>query len=304
MKNKIILFLIFSTIFISCEKEFKINQQKNKKINLICFLKANDTIRARISYTTLSYLNDYSDYITNAEIFLYENGLFMEKLIYDTLYDRYGFWGYYKSKSFIPNANNFYQIKVLVNGFDTIYSQTFLNEPIMIDSIKIKYKCYINPYDETDTTVDFSIPVFISDNNLVKNYFNLETNFHFKIKNPIIETRDNNGIYYSDAIHGKDAAKAIFTDSLFKNSKTSIIINFSKYLNELNNNKFIFELQTLSKDAYLYFKTTYLYGKTFEKPLTEPVQIYSNVKNGTGIFAGYSSYTDTLVITKEMLNFK
>ena len=54
-------------------------------------------------------------------------------------------------------------------------------------------------------------------------------------------------------------------------------------------NWYTISLQSITKDAYLYMKASYAqhwYGDDF---FSEPVQAYSNVENGVGIFAGYNS---------------
>lgn len=51
------------------------------------------------------------------------------------------------------------------------------------------------------------------------------------------------------------------------------------------------QLQTLTRDAYLYMRSSYAqmwYGDDF---FSEPVQAYSNIENGVGIFSGFSATT-------------
>lgn len=53
--------------------------------------------------------------------------------------------------------------------------------------------------------------------------------------------------------------------------------------------RYTISLQAITYDAYLYMRSSYAqrwYGDDF---FSEPVQAYSNVENGVGIFAGYSS---------------
>ena len=38
-------------------------------------------------------------------------------------------------------------------------------------------------------------------------------------------------------------------------------------------------------------------------PFVEPVQVYENITNGYGIFAGYSSYKDSIVVLGEKLGW-
>jgi hypothetical protein len=52
----------------------------------------------------------------------------------------------------------------------------------------------------------------------------------------------------------------------------------------------IVNLQSISKEMYLYFKTKESAENVFETFFTEPVQIYSNIENGTGILGAYTSH--------------
>ena len=52
----------------------------------------------------------------------------------------------------------------------------------------------------------------------------------------------------------------------------------------------------ISAAYYEYLKTARLHDYTRENPFAEPLSVYSNVENGYGIFAGYSSQTFELVL--------
>lgn len=59
-------------------------------------------------------------------------------------------------------------------------------------------------------------------------------------------------------------------------------------------------IQHLSKDLYNYMKYIKLYDQYHDNPFSEPVAVYSNVKNGAGIFAGFNDdakfiYEDTYI---------
>ena len=47
----------------------------------------------------------------------------------------------------------------------------------------------------------------------------------------------------------------------------------------------------ISEAYYEYLKTARLHDESRENPFAEPLNVYGNVENGYGIFAGYSSQT-------------
>jgi hypothetical protein len=56
-----------------------------------------------------------------------------------------------------------------------------------------------------------------------------------------------------------------------------------------NNEYIILNLQTLSKDMYLYLKSKESAEQVLNNFFTEPVQIYNNINNGIGIFGSYAN---------------
>jgi hypothetical protein len=52
------------------------------------------------------------------------------------------------------------------------------------------------------------------------------------------------------------------------------------------------QIESLSEEMYLYYKSKAQYLEASSNPFAEPFQMYSNVDNGLGIFA---AYTDTVL---------
>lgn len=60
--------------------------------------------------------------------------------------------------------------------------------------------------------------------------------------------------------------------------------------------RLLVRLDHLSADYYRYITTSALQNLNFDNPFAEPVTIYSNVQNGFGIFAGYSTSSTELAL--------
>ena len=56
----------------------------------------------------------------------------------------------------------------------------------------------------------------------------------------------------------------------------------------------ILKLNYSKEDYFKYKLSLEKYQETAGDPFAQPVQVYSNVENGFGIFGGYSVYRDTL----------
>lgn len=106
-------------------------------------------------------------------------------------------------------------------------------------------------------------------------------------------------LFTDDLINGKEYELTFSTDVGYfyydmgygPNGKDDPII-YEKHKGEFS--WYIISLQSLTREAYLYMRSSYAqhwYGDDF---FSEPVQAYSNVENGVGVFAGYNSVTNVL----------
>jgi hypothetical protein len=56
------------------------------------------------------------------------------------------------------------------------------------------------------------------------------------------------------------------------------------------------DLQQVDKSYYLYAVSEQKYQQTRNNPFTEPVQVYSNVKNGFGLFSAYNGTRKEFIV--------
>ena len=317
MKKLYLITLILIILFSSCNKLFDYNYENEKQVNVSCILHKDDTIRVNVSYTLGVNQSsiDTNIFIKDADVFIYEGGEFKEKLKYHS--NSIFINGWYFSETFFPQANEKYKLVVVVAGYDTITAETFIPEPINIDTIlssNLNFTIDSNldfepPPDfpdmeppPPDTSFSVDLGVNFSDKQNINNYFLFDMKYNrggdFLSYDPVIETKNFENKYISITFSKQDYQKLIFSDTLF--SGESYTFRLSVNFRFIDNNEITFEYQlsSLSKDAYLYYLTCYLQHKTVNNPLIEPVIIYSNINNGTGIFAGISSDMDSISINK------
>lgn len=134
---------------------------------------------------------------------------------------------------------------------------------------------------------------------------------------PVFKSVYNN---FGDEIidYGPDNEYFIFPDTYFQGKEYTLQFNInSTYRNPSNpalgggygdpNNpnpengpQLIYDratihVQHLSKDFYNYLKYLKLYNQYHSNPFSEPVAVYSNVKNGVGIFAGFNDEVKLII---------
>lgn len=87
---------------------------------------------------------------------------------------------------------------------------------------------------------------------------------------------------------------AVFSDAFFDGTSHDVEITFEPYFSENFESRFLVILSTLSYDFFMYQHTLDRHQNDLDasSPFeTFPVPIYSNIKNGYGVFGGYVSDT-------------
>ena len=142
---------------------------------------------------------------------------------------------------------------------------------------------------------------YIQDNKGVRKYHRAYNQFLIASDDPVFKSVYNN--FGDEIIDGPDNEYSIFPDDYFNGKEVSVKFrtNPSYYGDPSNPGQYgygygstqIYErneihVQKLSKDLYNYLKYLKLYNFYHDNPFAEPVPVYSNVKNGIGIFAGFN----------------
>lgn len=135
-----------------------------------------------------------------------------------------------------------------------------------------------------------------------------------------IENNELNGIIDDDQVLNPNKDNAddllfgspynrynLFTDEFIEGKEHEIRIEFALqdywYMNgeieiperhEAEFYKLTIDLQSLSREAYFYMKSSHAQSWYDGDFLSEPVQAYSNIDNGVGVFAGFSTHTFTV----------
>lgn len=262
-------FLAITIAFSSCEKAFNLDSSAQKKVVVNSILEINDTIRVQLSLSrNILVKGDSIDWIRNADVYLKcGTNNFQEKLSYSKN-------GVYKSKH-LGQYSEAYELEVLYD------EQRILAYAVMPSETKgtVKYKEFDN---ETE----------------IQSYLELE-----------IPERDDEK-YYIWEMYGEDNSNVTIT-SLDKKTETILpdqtqsrdkiflpgSINeigapystsfIAEDNNETNILKSTVRLLTVNKDMYEYLKSLELYKNSGNNYL-EPIEIYSNIENGIGIFGAYT----------------
>ena len=230
--------------------------------------------------------------VDNAEVFLYVNNEYTETLEY--IGD-----GLYKSQ-YITEEERDYRCEVVVPGFQPAICSTYMSKRKNIISFEHINKAGV---DEEG----FTYPA-------VKITFDNEPSKPLYYEVVISLTRDG-GIYRPRLLNIVDPILlneglliAVFSNKHIVGNTYTMTINYStgSALNS-NNTGWVtdlypvqVELRTICYNYYKFIKQQYLYELSTSEPIfsvgaTSTYNLHSNVQNGYGIFAGFSSVKSEII---------
>ncbi|MDP2721141.1 MAG: DUF4249 domain-containing protein [Bacteroidales bacterium] len=293
--GKIILITII-IIFSSCTKIVNIDiPQVEQKTTLYSLVGTSRQLQVSIgkSYGILEYIDpDNVPENESAEINLFVNESFIETL------SKNG--SYYYSLSYLPNTGDTVEIIARTNSNDTLVARTYIPATILLASAVLTDSAFFDKdgYLQSQVTINFN------DLPNTKNYYEVyfraqcdETNPNNYI--PVTNYNSASPIIANEDILDYEPQSILFSDELFDGEETKIPISFSyPCIDEYTGSnietefKVVVYFLSVTEEYYLYRKT--LYKHLFSQQTNiwdgaiEPINMYSNVKGGYGVFAGYS----------------
>jgi hypothetical protein len=236
--------------------------------------------------------------INNADIELWVNHVFVEKLAHESD-------GLYTAQS-IVEAGREYCCKVVVPGFDTLFCLSKIPAPEQILGI---HHINIAGKDEEGTSHP-ALEITFSNKPDIVSYYEIQINM-FDYDNEVSYPNIINVV--DPVILNEGLPVLLFSNELITDSVYTMYINYdtggsytaggSTFRTILE--PFVVELRTVNYDYYRFRKQYYLYEQgryadgVIETMTSAP--LYSNIENGTGIFAGYSCFvSDTIKPSYEL----
>jgi hypothetical protein len=312
---KIIFFCcVISNFFIcSCTKEIEIDTPKTaEKIvvysTIVPFYYSNPK-ELKVSVRNSAYIFDTSiSDIKDALVLYYENGHLKDTLRYNKQEKGYQIT---KKITDYPKVGNFYSIKVIKNGYKIVSANTYIPKQVKIDTVILKKIAYI---DETgsafsELTLSFEDPVndtnyyeiVVSDRSY--DYYNQEELYSLSSDDDIITSE----AYYPSILNIdlKNPKYILFSDKTINGKRINIHLFYCPPQEEssvryITNHYIDIHFRNVTKDYFL-FKTTLLQNRNSMQEdilygMSAPINTYTNIKNGYGLFSGYNEYIFSLKI--------
>lgn len=251
--------------------------------------------------------NQPTEFITDASVsILNEQGVLLKELAYTDN----ALLSYYSSPNFKPTNGTAYQIEIQAPNFPTIFSQDYIPMPVALDALEID-TLLVNTSEENPAyavalTTTFSDPIGTD------NYYHLQlfyksidgkTNSSGFVQNteeglmPLTTLelqKDNPNVLIDFNKNG-----VLFKDTSFNGEKTQLKFYASLDKKEAGAYpKIIGELRTVSKSYYTYYTSITYQLANQDRPFVEPITVFTNIDNGLGIFAGFSSHRDSVAVVQ------
>ena len=231
-------------------------------------------------------------HIDHAIIELHEDDAFIELLDYAGS-------GYYFS-NYIVKAGHTYSTKIIIPRFDTVFASTYIPEITPISRVEIIEKAGVNEYG----SIYGAVKITFGNHPGFDNYYQVYV--RFKDKDKLFETSFIN--YTDPIILNEGLPLALFSNAIITGSSYTLQLNFHPNKQRISGigdlwYPFIVELRSVSHEYYQFYRSFYLYehgrwGDGIVSPMGH-ISLFSNVKNGYGIFCGYSVYNTPVIDPKE-----
>jgi hypothetical protein len=284
ISTAIILFIGGCSDFFVSEVDQDTLPEQHSKLVVYGFIQGGNLFKIDVSYSVPYFTNDTSQsrFISNASVVVtYKNA------DYNFVFNpELGYYQYNDGQIMHFNPNDTVFLKVGAPGFETVTSQSIIPEkqPKLLNIIKI---------DTTTQTQWFDNEKFLN----IYCYF-VDVKDIINIYQPALLAYYKMDTGMGDIAYF-DPAESVLSD-VHRDGDT-IAVRFSQYLGNVvfDNLKdsVDFVLTTYDYDAGMYVKSRDRQNQSDPgNPFVEPVIIYSNIKNGLGVFGTATNYAIKLRI--------
>jgi len=317
MKNRLFIILSLSCLMlISCTKEIEIDIPEVKTKLVLNGLFTNDSVFCVNVSRTTNFSQNITKYISDATVELYQGNRQISNFIYTEN-------GIYKSTiDYKPEIGKTYTIKILHDKYDNLYAE---NKVPLLPNV-IQTEKTDSAYIDEDGYYGSEAEITINDSPNNKNYYEIKLiGYYFEdysgipgyennqTEDTVWHTRrlyltGNDVVLLNEGLTDYYPSEYPFSDTLFNGQsytlkvhylppQTILVVNDGEY-NLAKNYQLIVVINSVSEAYYKYKKKLIIHTENQSGDIWDgtanPVNMFSNIEGGYGIFAGYSSYIDTI----------
>jgi len=295
--------LFFTALFFSWACEAPRLPFEEGAAKLVIFSEFNDdqVLQVQVSKSR-SILNDNGrqEYVLDAVVDLYRGETLLETLELDDAV----FPPIYTTRALVPEPNVVYTIQVEAPGFEPARAENYIPAGIRINELMVTdLRMHPEPGSQA-VNYNYRIHIQFSDPPGEVNYYHL--NFFQEVL-PADDLGDSGMLSASRRIKASFSDNqgtfipsrnggVLFSDDEFDGDEFSRTFPLSFQLQSSEKlGQLLVELRAVS-EAYYLFQTTVTRQQGPGVPVQGEVSVFNNIENGQGIFAGYSSSLDSILV--------
>ncbi len=288
------VFLLYFLVFTGCETVVDIDLPAHEPRLVVNGLFAPDSLwdirlSASVAYSDTSF--GEGPWVSDAVVEIWQGDTQIELLESQEN-------GRYRGATSPVGAGD-YAIRVSAPGWEPVEGRSLVPQGAVIESVEAVYVDIEDPNPYADYG-EIEVTLTINDIPEEQNYFSVRVILELQIissdgsvyAQKAYSTFATDDLALSeDGIRDQFYKNAYFTDDLFRDQAYELNFaietfgrsNSSRIIQE----RYFVEFLTLSEDMYFYQISADRQRGTDQDPFTEPVDVYSNMSSGFGIFAGY-----------------
>ena len=309
MKKSIIYFLILSILW-SCEKQVTINiPEKPPRLVINGWIGKDSTVKVHIGKSKYSLApQDFSGHLVetyavkNAVAVLFENNVSIDTLKYDA-----SNYQYHSLRNRKIQLGYTYTIKVNAPNFTEAIAETITPSQATIT----KLERVRNARTNSNGMVEDELKLTLTDPAGEENYYLVQVYTHVYshgMSYPVgcLRTTDKDleQLGYSDPMDSEncyESDKLLLRDVHFNGGQkvltmyveSSLLDNYIDPTTGRTHRPYVNVIR-ITKEHFKFMKSFSLYWNTEDNPFAEPVNVFTNVNNGYGIFSAYTKITDSI----------
>lgn len=304
-RNRILVFLIALIVLAGCKEIIEYDEKSVREVLVVSgILEKGKVIDVRLSKSINRFDDIGFQQFEDKTIVVFADEVKLGEL-------KHTGRGRYVSEGYFAEAGKNYRIEIFDNDKKVASAETFLPSPVSINDLDSITR-NINGKKRLLVNLKFDEPAE------VENYYRLE--LHEQLFVPYLTSKnevsvrmltipgeintDKNwlirgmGLYReNDKFHDWAGNRFyIFSDRYIQGKRLSLELDMPYFRTDsvLGTNRKIY-LQSISRDYFYYLRSVMQQASTNENPFNEPVQIYTNIQGGVGIFGAFSQTVDSLI---------
>lgn len=285
-----VVYSISILLIVSCTKRIEFNQDQIEEKIVVNSLFTEDSLwNAHISHSRSILDTSQHNFLDNATVSIFDESNNLVTTL-DHISD-----GFYQSSSATPIANETYRIEVDAPGFNSVSASNAIPTQVPIVNVDT-----VSSYNSEGDPI-MLVSMNFTDPPGVSNYYMIEMQYIFDMSqwgwgedeergrleiscsDPNIETVNSFSFLGVDNAYNY----LLLKDDQFDGQNYTLefyVINWAEFKDEQLEGEI--RLMNTSEEFFNYRKSYEIYETALNNPFSQPVQVFSNINGGMGVFAG------------------